>query len=121
MSTLALILGLTGNTFALHMSVPVPMRADAPPPKPLDRTRLPIAEPPIPVITEIDPRKVTPPPRFEVRVPADAPNVVIVLIDDMGFGHSSDSRRKGFVSIDFTRRRSVRRRARRCSQGAITT
>ena len=89
MSTLALILGLTGNTFALHMSVPVPMRADAPPPKPLDRTRLPIAEPPIPVITEIDPRKVTPPPRFEVRVPADAPNVVIVLIDDMGFGHSS--------------------------------
>jgi arylsulfatase len=55
----------------------------------LDRTRLPLVEPPRPVITEVDPRKVVPPPRFEVRAPGGAPNVVIVLIDDMGFGHSS--------------------------------
>jgi arylsulfatase len=55
----------------------------------LDRTRLPLVEPPQPVITEVDPRKVVPPPRFEVRAPGGAPNVVIVLIDDMGFGHSS--------------------------------
>ena len=54
-----------------------------------DRTRLPIAEPTPAFIREIDPRKVAPPPRFEVRAPAGAPNVVIVLIDDMGFGHSS--------------------------------
>jgi arylsulfatase len=55
----------------------------------IDRTRLPVAEPPVPSITEIDPRKVAAPPRFEVRAPAGAPNVVIVLIDDMGFGHPS--------------------------------
>jgi len=55
----------------------------------LDRRRLPIAEPTVPAISEIDPRKVAPPPRFEVRAPAGAPNVVIVLIDDMGFGHPS--------------------------------
>ncbi|PZR89086.1 MAG: arylsulfatase [Stutzerimonas stutzeri] len=54
-----------------------------------DRTSLPIAEPKRPVYTEIDARKVTPPPRFEVRAPAGAPNVVIVLIDDVGFGAPS--------------------------------
>jgi arylsulfatase len=30
-----------------------------------------------------------PPPRFEVKAPANSPNVLIVLIDDMGFGQSS--------------------------------
>ena len=34
-------------------------------------------------------RNATPPPRFEVKAPAKAPNVLIVLIDDMGFGQSS--------------------------------
>jgi arylsulfatase len=51
-----------------------------------DRTVLPIPEPSYPPITELDARKVTPPPRFEVKAPAGAPNVLIVLIDDMGFG-----------------------------------
>jgi arylsulfatase len=55
----------------------------------LDRTVLPIAEPLVPTITEEDARKATPPPRFEVKAPEGAPNVVIVLIDDMGFGHPS--------------------------------
>ena len=55
----------------------------------LDRTVLPIAEPPIPSITEVDARKAKAPPRFEVKAPEGAPNVVIVLIDDIGFGHSS--------------------------------
>jgi arylsulfatase len=58
-------------------------------PASLDRTSLPIAEPPVVPITEIDARKAKAPPRFEVKAPAGAPNVVIVLIDDMGFGHSS--------------------------------
>jgi arylsulfatase len=53
---------------------------------PLDRSVLPIAEPPRPAITEIDARNVKMPPRFEVKAPKGAPNVVIVLIDDMGFG-----------------------------------
>ena len=55
----------------------------------LDRTNLPIPEPKLPPITELDVRNVKAPPRFEVKAPAKAPNVLIVLIDDMGFGQSS--------------------------------
>ena len=55
-------------------------------PAALDRTVLPIPEPSYPPITELDVRKATPPPRFEVKPPAGAPNVLLVLIDDMGFG-----------------------------------
>jgi arylsulfatase A-like enzyme len=55
---------------------------------PLDRTVLPIPEPKHPQITELDARKTTPPPRFEVRAPSDAPNVLIILLDDMGFGQA---------------------------------
>ncbi|MET0515784.1 MAG: arylsulfatase [Nitrospiraceae bacterium] len=55
----------------------------------LDRTVLPVPEPQLQPITELDARKATPPPRFEVKAPATAPNVVVVLIDDIGFGHSS--------------------------------
>jgi arylsulfatase A-like enzyme len=52
----------------------------------IDRTVLPISEPKRPVYTEIDARKVKVPQRFEVKAPKGAPNVVVVLIDDMGFG-----------------------------------
>ncbi len=55
----------------------------------LDRTALPIHEPHPKTITTLDARDVKPPPRFEVKAPQGAPNVVIVLIDDIGFGHSS--------------------------------
>ena len=55
----------------------------------LDRTTLPIPEPARAPIAELDARKVKAPPRFEVRPPAGAPNVVIVLLDDFGFGQSS--------------------------------
>ncbi len=55
----------------------------------LDRSVLPIHEPTPPTITELDARKATAPPRFEVKAPAGAPNVLIILIDDMGFGQSS--------------------------------
>src|SRR5689334_9216202 len=55
---------------------------------PTDRTVLPIPEPKAPVITTFDARNATPPPRFQVTAPAGAPNVLIVLIDDMGFGMS---------------------------------
>src|SRR5512139_2606563 len=54
-----------------------------------DRMVLPIHEPQIPHSTELNVRNATPPPRFEVKAPAGAPNVLIVLIDDMGFGQSS--------------------------------
>ncbi len=55
----------------------------------LDRSVLPIKEPIYPAITELDARKATAPARFEVKAPDKAPNVVVVLIDDIGFGHSS--------------------------------
>ena len=60
-----------------------------PPVYPTDRTVLPLPEPVYPPITELDVRKATPPPRFVVKAPDRAPNVLIILIDDMGFGQSS--------------------------------
>src|SRR5690242_17996670 len=51
-----------------------------------DRTVLPIPEVEPPAISEMDARKAVAPPRTEVKAPRGAPNVVIVLIDDMGFG-----------------------------------
>jgi arylsulfatase len=50
---------------------------------------LPIPEPQYPPVTELDARKVKAPPRFEVKPPAGAPNVVIILLDDIGFGQAS--------------------------------
>jgi arylsulfatase A-like enzyme len=55
----------------------------------LDRSVLPIQEPRRPTYTELDARNTKPPPRFEVKAPKGAPNVVIVLIDDIGFGGPS--------------------------------
>ena len=55
----------------------------------LDRTVLPIAEPQYPHSTVLDARDAKAPPRFEVKAPAGAPNVLIVLVDDMGFGMPS--------------------------------
>src|SRR6188508_783198 len=55
----------------------------------LDRTVLPIKEPNYPEDTTLDARNAKAPARFEVKAPAKAPNVVIVLIDDQGFGVSS--------------------------------
>ena len=55
----------------------------------IDRTILPIQPPQTKVITELDARKATKPPPFEVKAPEGAPNIVIVLIDDIGFGATS--------------------------------
>ena len=52
----------------------------------LNRTVLPVPDPVYEPITELDARKAKAPPRADVTAPADAPNVVIVLIDDIGFG-----------------------------------
>jgi len=54
-----------------------------------DRTVLPIQAPAPPRITEVDVRNAKAPARFEVKAPDGAPNVVIVLIDDLGFGATS--------------------------------
>ena len=55
----------------------------------LDRTILPIKEPITESITNLDARDATAPIRFEVKAPDKAPNVLIVLIDDLGFGQPS--------------------------------
>ncbi|HOW55810.1 MAG TPA: arylsulfatase [Syntrophorhabdaceae bacterium] len=55
-----------------------------------DRTNLPIPEPKYPRSQVLDVRNAgTPPPQFQVKAPAGAPNVLIVLIDDMGFSQPS--------------------------------
>ena len=52
----------------------------------LDRTILPIQPPASEPVTEMDARNVTKPEIFEINAPEGAPNIVIVLIDDIGFG-----------------------------------
>jgi arylsulfatase len=55
----------------------------------IDRTELPVKGPWYPPITTLDARDAKAPPVFEVKAPKDAPNVVIVLLDDLGFGGTS--------------------------------
>lgn len=55
----------------------------------MDRSILPIQAPPSQPITEMDARNATAPERFVVEAPEGAPNVVVVLIDDIGFGATS--------------------------------
>jgi arylsulfatase len=55
----------------------------------VDRSVLPIATPPAAVFTELDVRNAAKPPLFQVEAPEDAPNVLIVLVDDLGFAGTS--------------------------------
>ncbi len=55
----------------------------------IDRTVLPIQAPENEPITTMDARDVETPEIFEVKAPEGAPNIVIVLIDDIGFGATS--------------------------------
>jgi len=63
--------------------------ASAQQPDKLDRTVLPIPEPKSAPITELDARKAKAPPRFEVKAPKGAPNVLLIMTDDAGYGVSS--------------------------------
>jgi arylsulfatase len=90
-NAIALVVGLTLVAFLSTVPVPSVVAQDAPSARivlPTERTVLPIPEPRYPHSTVLDARNATPPPRFEVKAPAGAPNVLIVLIDDMGFGQS---------------------------------
>jgi arylsulfatase A-like enzyme len=55
----------------------------------VDRTVLPVPEPKYPPITELDARNAKAPPRFQVKAPKGAPNVVVILLDNFGFGDAS--------------------------------
>lgn len=54
-----------------------------------DRTSLPIKEPIRQTYKDLDVRNAKAPERFEIKAPKGAPNVVVVLIDDIGFGASN--------------------------------
>ncbi|MCA9122571.1 MAG: arylsulfatase [Planctomycetaceae bacterium] len=56
---------------------------------PIDRTVLPLQPPNAKPITELDVRSATAPAFFQVQAPKGAPNVVIIMIDDLGFGGTS--------------------------------
>ena len=56
---------------------------------PIDRTRLPIAQPITATVTQPLPANAVMPEPWEVRAPEGAPNVVIILLDDIGFGAPS--------------------------------
>ena len=55
----------------------------------MDRTVLPVPEPQYPPITELDVHNAQAPPRFQVKAPKGAPNVVVILLDNFGFGDGS--------------------------------
>lgn len=83
------IKGRTMLTFVVFFIVVLFFVASAKQQEKLDRTVLPIREPERPTYSELDVRNVKPPLRFEIKAPEKAPNVVIVLIDDIGFGGPS--------------------------------
>ncbi|NGZ11342.1 MAG: arylsulfatase [Nitrospira sp. LK70] len=81
---------MTGSAGAADKLGPsAKLRVDAERSRSVDRTVLPIPEPKLKPITELDARKATAPPRFEVKAPVGAPNVLLIMLDDMGFGMSS--------------------------------
>ena len=82
----AALVGALASTMA-HAQDPAGKPGGQPPPTNFDRTVLPIAEPSSPLYTELDVRKAKAPPRFEVKAPKNAPNVLVVLLDDMGFAN----------------------------------
>jgi arylsulfatase len=88
-TTKILLLLLAKVTISCDQTKPKTETASAPDASgPVDRTVLPIQEPDNPSVTELVVQKTKAPSRFEVKAPSDAPNVLIVLIDDMGFGVS---------------------------------
>ncbi|HSF52616.1 MAG TPA: arylsulfatase [Algoriphagus sp.] len=74
--------------WACETKTPEDSTASVPASDGIDRTILPIEEPDRPSYSDLDVRNTTPPPRFEVKAPKGAPNVLVILIDDMGFGAS---------------------------------
>ena len=78
--TVVSVIGLTVGTACV---VSAAVAAD------LDRTTLPIPEPERQPSSVFNIKNATPPERFEVKAPEGAPNVIIVLIDDLGFAGTS--------------------------------
>ena len=77
---------MTRSIFAKILAIAALLGSVASAQQELDRTTLPIQAPDREPITELDARNAKAPPPFVVKSPKNAPNVVIVLIDDIGFG-----------------------------------
>ena len=75
------LLSMLGASFALTLCSHAADR--------FDRTILPEPQPQRPAYSETDARNAKPPERFHVTAPKDAPNVVVILLDDLGFGATS--------------------------------
>lgn len=74
---------VNGFCFAFLMALSFGTQAQT---KDLDRTVLPIKQTVPPIVTEPDIQKAKLPERQRLMAPKSAPNVLLVLIDDMGFG-----------------------------------
>ena len=77
---------LSAMAAVLFVAACQPMENTPAEPGELDRTTLPIVLPEPESITEQDARNAETPARVGINAPEGAPNVVIVLIDDIGFG-----------------------------------
>lgn len=84
LSLLVLGIAMTTSAFAQDNA-----KVKAPVPTFEDREVLPIKAPSMAPITTLDARDMDPPPVFEAAAPKDAPNVVILLVDDLGFAGTS--------------------------------
>jgi len=82
--SLAVIAAPSGTVIAQETA-----KIKAPTPTFQDREVLPIKPPYVAPITTLDARDMETPQVFEVKAPKDAPNVIIVLVDDLGFGGTS--------------------------------
>ena len=76
----------TKNTYLASLVVMVLFAAQSFAQENINREVLPILAPEPPTYTELDVRNTEPPIPFNVTAPHGAPNVVIILIDDLGIG-----------------------------------
>jgi arylsulfatase len=88
-ATIALGIGYVAPLSAQTAGAPIPMPKPPLVPTAQDRLQLPIAGPAPERFTAMDVRTTVAPQRFEVRAPQGAPNVVLILLDDFGFGQST--------------------------------
>lgn len=81
--------GAAGIVLTMGMGTQVAAQTNQKQPSELNRTILPFPQPINPLITEPDVYKAKMPSALRVEAPKGAPNVLVILIDDMGFGHPS--------------------------------
>jgi arylsulfatase len=84
-----LLFAIAAVTFGCAQQTEQPAASNKAASDTLDRTVLPIPEPKRQTYKDLDARNAKAPERWQVKAPEGAPNVVVVLIDDIGYGASS--------------------------------